>query len=320
MKNILVFGGAGYIGSHTAQRLIESGYNPIVADNLVYGHKEAVPKSVPFELVDLANFNQLKDLFKKYKFDSVIHFAAFAAVGESVIEPAKYYRNNVIGTLNLLEAMLDADVRNIVFSSTCATYGEPKYTPIDEKHPQDPINPYGQSKLMIEKIFQDYKNAYDLQWIALRYFNAAGAGENIGESHDPELHLIPLLFRAIKTGNPVNIFGKDYDTPDGTCIRDYIHVNDLAAAHTLALERLGSFSGAINLGTGVGSSINEIIRLAEQVSGKICPRNYMDRRPGDPACLFASNEIAKIILEWIPKYGINEIIKSAWEWEQNRKF
>ena len=254
----------------------------------------------------------------------MIHFAAFAYVGESVNEPEKYYYNNVIGTVNLLHAMLAHNVKKIVFSSTCATYGEPQYTPIDEKHPQNPINPYGRTKLMIEQIFADYARAYGLQHIALRYFNAAGCSEDgkIGECHTPETHLIPLVLKAI-TGERDNIkvFGTDYDTPDGTCIRDYIHVEDLALAHRLALEKLGSYNGCINLGTGIGTSVKDIISAAEEVSGKKCPVEYAPRRAGDPARLFANNTKAKEILGWEPKYtNIKDIIQTAWNWELNRRY
>lgn len=320
MKNILVFGGAGYIGSHTVQHLLENDYNVVVADNLITGHKESVPENVPLESVDLASKSALNDLFQKYKFDAVIHFAAFSQVGESVKDPAKYYRNNIVGTINLLDAMLAHNVKNIVFSSTAATYGEPEYTPINEKHPTKPINPYGRTKLMIEQIFTDYAAAYGLHWIALRYFNAAGAGKNIGESHNPESHLIPLVLRAIITGNPINVFGTDYNTPDGTCIRDYIHVNDLARAHRLAVENLDEFTGAINLGTGNGTSVREIIQTAESVSEKKCPINYALRRDGDPARLVAANDRAHEILGWTPLYNIEQIIADAWRWENNRRF
>ncbi|GHS89248.1 UDP-glucose 4-epimerase GalE [Campylobacterota bacterium] len=321
MKNVLVFGGAGYIGSHTLQRLKELGYDAVVADSLIYGHSEAVPNGVPLEKVDLADTPALTALFNKYKFDAVIHFAAFAYVGESVQNPAKYYRNNVIGTLNLLDAMIAGGVRDIVFSSTCAVYGEPLYTPIDENHPQNPINPYGQSKLMIEKVFADYHKAYGLRYIALRYFNAAGAGGDIGESHNPETHLIPLTLGAIVgTKPPIAVFGSDYDTPDGTCIRDYIHVADLADAHILALEKLADFSGAINLGTGVGTSVKEIIAIAENISGQKCPIVRSERRSGDPARLFAANGKAREILGWTPKHDIQSAIDSAWKWENNRRF
>jgi UDP-glucose 4-epimerase len=320
MKKILVFGGAGYIGSHTLNHLIEHGYDCVAADNLVYGHREAVPSHIPFEKTDLLDPAGLKNLFGKYNFDAVIHFAAFAYVGESVKEPQKYYINNVAGTLNLLSAMREAGVKDIVFSSTCATYGEPEYTPIDEAHHQNPINPYGATKLMIERILADYQNAYGFHWIALRYFNAAGASGEIGESHNPETHLIPLVLQAIKEGKPVTVFGTDYDTPDGTCIRDYIHVEDLAQAHRLSLEKLRIFNGTLNLGTGTGKSVKEIIAKAEKVSGKLCPVIYADRRSGDPAKLFAANKKAKEILEWEPKYSIEEIIYDAWRWENNRKF
>jgi UDP-glucose 4-epimerase len=320
MKKILVFGGAGYIGSHTLNHLIEHGYDCVVADNLVYGHREAVPSHIPFEKVDLLNPAGLKILFGKYNFDAVIHFAAFAYVGESVKEPQKYYINNVAGTLNLLSVMREAGVKDIVFSSTCATYGEPEYTPIDESHPQNPINPYGATKLIVERILADYQNAYGFRRIALRYFNVAGAFGEIGESHNPETHLIPLVLQAIKEGKPVTIFGTSYDTPDGTCIRDYIHVEDLAEAHRLSLEKLRTFNGALNLGTGTRKSVKEIISMAEKVSGKPCQVIYADRRSGDPAKLFASNKKAKEILGWEPKYGIEEIIYDAWRWENNRKF
>jgi UDP-glucose 4-epimerase len=320
MKNILIFGGAGYIGSHTLHYLLDNGYSPVVADNLIYGHRDAIPNGVPFENVDLLNTTALMELFKKYQFDAVIHFAAFTYVGESVKDPSKYYRNNVVGTLNLLDAMLLAGVKNIVFSSTCAVYGEPIYIPLDETHPQNPINPYGRTKLMIEKVFADYERAYGLQWIALRYFNAAGAGWNIGESHNPETHLIPLVFRAIQGGDAINIFGQDYDTPDGTCIRDYIHVKDLARAHLLAVEKLGTFSGSINLGTGIGTSVKEIVAIAEKISGRKCPVVLINRRDGDPAKLYATNDKSRETLGWIAEYDINNIIQSAWDWENERRF
>lgn len=321
---ILVFGGAGYIGSHTVKHLLDNGYQVVVADNLIYGHREAVDKRAIFEHADLLDKFSLQQLFKKHKIDAVIHFAAFAYVGESVAEPQKYYFNNVVGTVNLLNVMMENNVKDIVFSSTCATYGEPKQTPIDETHPQNPINPYGRTKLMIEQIFADYERAYGLRHIALRYFNAAGcaADGSIGESHTPETHLIPLVLKAI-TGErkSISVFGTDYDTPDGTCIRDYIHVEDLALAHRLALEKLPVYSGCINLGTGIGTSVKEIILAAEEVSGKKCPVEYADRRAGDPARLFADNRKAKEILGWEPAYkNIKDIIQTAWNWEINRRF
>ena len=321
---ILVFGGAGYIGSHTVKHLLDNGYQVVVADNLIYGHREAVDKRAIFEHADLLDKFSLQQLFKKHKIDAVIHFAAFAYVGESVAEPQKYYFNNVVGTVNLLNVMMENNVKDIVFSSTCATYGEPKQTPIDETHPQNPINPYGRTKLIIEQIFADYERAYGLRHIALRYFNAAGcaADGSIGESHIPETHLIPLVLKAI-TGErkSISVFGTDYDTPDGTCIRDYIHVEDLALAHRLALEKLSVYSGCINLGTGIGTSVKEIILAAEEVSGKKCPVEYADRRAGDPARLFADNRKAKEILGWEPAYkNIKDIIQTAWNWEINRRF
>ncbi|HEG6005964.1 TPA: UDP-glucose 4-epimerase GalE [Campylobacter jejuni] len=324
MKNILVVGGAGYIGSHTLKHLLDNNYNCIVMDNLIYGHKQAIDKRAKFIHADLLDTFSLTNIFKQEKIDAVVHFAAFAYVGESVINPAKYYQNNVVGTINLLNAMLENNIKDIVFSSTCATYGEPQYTPIDEKHPQNPINAYGRTKLMIEQVFADYEKAYGLRHISLRYFNAAGASNDglIGESHEPETHLIPLVLKAIKGEIPaINIFGNDYDTEDGTCIRDYIHVEDLALAHRLALENLHKFSGCINLGTGIGTSVKEIISAAEIVSGKKCPINYAPRREGDPARLYADNKKAKEILSWKAKYtDIKDIIKSAWDWENNRKY
>lgn len=325
MKTILVAGGAGYIGSHTVKHLLKNNYNVVVLDNLVYGHKEAV-LTQNFEQIDLADKEALNEVFRKHKIDAVIHFAAYAYVGESVTNPQKYYQNNLINTIGLLDTMIANNVKNIVFSSTCATYGEPQYTPLDEKHPQAPINPYGKTKLMIEKVMEDYNTAYGLNYIALRYFNAAGAdaqGE-LGESHDPETHIIPLILKAIKGEIPqIKVFGTDYDTADGTCIRDYIHVEDLAQAHMLAVEKLfkDKKSDCINLGTGLGTSVKEIIKAAEEVTGKKVPLVYADRRAGDPAKLFASNKKAKEVLNWEIKYNdVKDIIKTAWQWEQNKHF
>ncbi len=321
---ILVFGGAGYIGSHTVKHLLDNGYECVVADNLIYGHREAVDKRAEFVHADLLNPVSIREVFKNRKIDAVIHFAAFTYVGESVSDPQKYYINNVVGTTNLLNVMLENGVKKIVFSSTCATYGEPQYTPIDEKHPQNPINPYGRTKLMIEQIFADYERAYGLKHIALRYFNAAGCAKDgsIGESHTPETHLIPLVLKAIKgEREKISVFGTDYDTPDGTCIRDYIHVEDLALAHRLAVEKLDEYSGCLNLGTGVGTSVKEIIDAAEKVSGKKCPVEYGPRRAGDPAKLYADNQKVKKILGWQPSYdNIEDIIRTAWNWELNRRF
>jgi UDP-glucose 4-epimerase len=325
MKTVLVAGGAGYIGSHTVKHLLKNNYNVIVLDNLSYGHKEAVLTS-NFEQIDLNDKISLDKIFKSYKIDAVIHFAAFTYVGESVSQPQKYYHNNVVNTLNLLDTMIKNNVKTIVFSSTCATYGNPQYTPIDENHPQKPINPYGKTKFIIEQIMADYEVAYGLKYIALRYFNAAGCDSDceLGESHNPETHLIPLVLKAIKGEiEKINVFGTDYDTPDGTCIRDYIHVEDLADAHMLAVEKLfqDKKSYCINLGTGIGKSVKEIIDSAQKVTGKKVPLTYAERRIGDPAILYAANQKAKDILSWKPKYSdIDEIIKTAWNWEQNKKF
>lgn len=316
-------GGAGYIGSHTLKHLRQHGYDAFAADNLSCGHREAV-LDADLAKADLMDKASLKKLFDENEIDAVIHFAAFSLVGESVTAPAKYYYNNVVGTLNLLEAMLAHNVNKIVFSSTCATYGNPDYVPMDEKHRQSPINPYGQTKLVIENIFKDYAKAYGLKYIALRYFNAAGADESglIGESHNPESHLIPLVLKAIKGEREnIKIFGNDYDTPDGTCLRDYIHVNDLAEAHRLALEKVNEYQGFINLGTGIPTSVLDIVKTAEKVSGKPCPAVMDKRREGDPAKLFADNKMARDVLGWQPKYlDLEDIVRTAWNWELNRKF
>lgn len=321
---ILVMGGAGYIGSHTVRHLLDNGYKVVVADNLIYGHRAAVDPRAEFVHADLLDKFSLQQLFAAHDIDAVIHFAAFTYVGESVSNPQKYYVNNVIGTLNLLNTMLQYGVKKIVFSSTCATYGEPQYIPIDEKHLQNPINPYGRTKLMIEQIFADYGRAYGLQHIALRYFNAAGCSQDgsIGESHSPETHLIPLVLKAITGERPcIKIFGSDYDTPDGTCQRDYIHVEDLALAHRLALEKLDDYSGCINLGTGIPTSVKEIITAAEKISGQKCPVENAPRRAGDPVKLYADNRLAQEILGWKPQYtAIEDIIRTAWNWETHRKF
>ena len=323
MKNVLVFGGAGYIGSHTVKELMASGYTCVVADNLVSGHKEAV-LSPHFEQADLLDKLSIEAIFKKHKIDAVMQFAAYTAVGESVENPRKYYENNFVGTLNLLDVMLKNNVKKFVFSSTCATYGNPQYIPIDEKHPQAPINPYGYSKLIVEHALEDYQKAYGLEYIALRYFNAAGCSKDgeIGESKTPETNLIPLVLKAIKGDRKdIKVLGTDYDTKDGTCIRDYVHVEDLALAHRLAIEKLGSFSGGINLGTGIGTSVKEVIAAAEKVSGKKCPVEFVGRRAGDPPILYAANQKAKDILGWEPKYmDIENIIRTAWHWETNRRF
>ncbi len=325
-QTILVTGGAGYIGSHTVLALKQAGYNVIILDNLVYGHRDLVEKVLQVELIqgDTGDRPLLDDLFKTRNITAVMHFSAYAYVGESVTDPAKYYRNNVLGTLTLLEAMLAASVKKFVFSSTCATYGVPEIVPIPENHPQNPINPYGATKLMVERILSDFDTAYNFKSVRFRYFNAAGADPKglLGEDHNPETHLIPLvLFTALGQRESISIFGTDYPTPDGTCIRDYIHVSDLADAHVLGLEYLlkGGDSEVFNLGTGQGFSVKQVIAAAAEVTGLTIPVQERDRRPGDPPALIGSGEKARNILGWKPQYpGINDIVAHAWQWHQQR--
>jgi len=318
---ILITGGAGYIGSHVNKELYKKGYETVVLDNLIYGHREFV-KWGEFILGDLEDIEQIRLVFKRYPIKAVMHFAAFAYVGESVKEPQKYYLNNVKNTLNLLQVMLENDVEYFIFSSTCATYGIPQKIPISEEHSQNPINPYGRSKLMIEKILEDYSRAYGLKYVSLRYFNAAGADPDceIGEWHEPETHLIPLVLDvAIGRSEGVRIFGTDYPTPDGTCIRDFIHVTDLAEAHILALEYLfdKGESDVFNLGNGNGFSVREVIQKAEEVTGRKIKTVEWGRRAGDPPVLVGSAEKAKKILKWQPKYcKLSVIIETAWEWHK----
>jgi UDP-glucose 4-epimerase len=324
MRNILVVGGAGYIGSHVVKDLSKNNYRVIVYDNLSEGHREAVAGS-DFVCGDINDSNLLNKTFEENKIDAVMHFSAYAYVGESVENPGKYYKNNVAATINLLSSMLKYNVKNFVFSSTCATYGIPAYIPIDEQHPQNPINPYGASKVMVERIITDYHNAYGLNYVILRYFNAAGAHPDgsIGESHRIETHLIPLVLKTFtKEKEVVSIFGTDYDTTDGTCIRDYIHVCDLAEAHRTALELIlsGNDSKCINLGTGVGVSVKEIISICEEITGMKVPVIIGDKRQGDPPSLVASNKLAEKILNFKPCYDIYSIIKTAWAWEKNKKY
>jgi UDP-arabinose 4-epimerase len=323
-KRILVTGGAGYIGSHACKALARAGYGPVAYDNLAYGHEWAV-KWGPLEIGDIADRERLDEVIEKYAPMAVLHFAAFAYVGESVADPLKYYRNNVAGALTLLEAMRDNAINKIVFSSSCATYGEPNEVPIPEGHPQDPINPYGASKLMVERILADVGTAHGIRSVALRYFNAAGAdpGGEIGEDHDPETHLIPLVLRAVGRGNQeLKIFGTDYSTPDGTCIRDYIHVDDLADAHVKALQALerGVSTTACNLGTGQGFSVREIIAAAERVTGREISVVEAPRRPGDPPRLVADAGYARELLGWRPIWtDVEGIIETAWKWEQKSR-
>jgi len=323
-KHVLVTGGAGYIGSHACKALAAAGYAPVVFDNLVYGHEWAVQWG-QMEHGDLNHRLQIEALFSKYHFEAVMHFAAYAYVGESVENPAKYYRNNVAGTLNLLEAMVANDVKRIVFSSTCATYGEPECIPIAETHPQQPINPYGASKLMVERMLADFGQAYGLRYIALRYFNAAGADPDgeIGEDHDPETHLIPLVLDAAAgLRDSITVYGEDYDTPDGTCIRDYIHVSDLADAHVLALQSLlrGDSSAVYNLGNGKGYSVSDVIDTARQVTGCEIPVVVGSRRAGDPDRLIGDASLIRARLGWQPDLGsLDSIIETAWHWHEKQK-
>jgi UDP-arabinose 4-epimerase len=316
---VLVTGGAGYIGSHTAKTLKAAGHEPIVLDNLIYGHTWAVQWG-PFEQGDLADMAFLRSVFDRHAIDAVIHFAANAYVGESMTDPSKYFRNNTFNTLNLLDTMVARGVKRMVFSSTCATYGDPQRIPIDESHPQAPVNPYGESKLFVERILHWYGKAYDLRSVALRYFNASGADPDgeVGEDHDPETHLIPLVIEAaLGRRPPVGVFGSDYPTPDGTAIRDYIHVMDLADAHVQALAYLagGGPSTAINLGTGHGHSVREVIQTVEQVGGSPVPSTISPRRAGDPPQLVADARRAKDVLGWTPQYpDLRTIIEHAWGW------
>jgi UDP-glucose-4-epimerase GalE len=321
MKNILIVGGAGYIGSYMCKYLAKNGYHPIVLDNLVYGHRQAV-KWGPFIAGQMADTKLLDQIFTEHPIAAVMHFAAFCYVGESVEDPGKYYQNNVAATITLLEEMLKKNIKNFIFSSSCAVYGEPVEIPITEQHQYNPINPYGRSKLMVEQILQDFRAAYGLEYVALRYFNAAGAdpeGE-IGEEHNPETHLIPLVLKtALGQRETINIFGDDYATKDGTCIRDYIHIDDLAQAHLLALDRLlnGLPGGQYNLGNGDGYSVKEVIEVARNITSKQIPAKIDKRRPGDPAVLIGSSAKAFKELGWKPQFAdLNAIVETAWQWHK----
>ena len=317
---VLVIGGAGYIGSQMAKVLHRAGHDVVVLDNLSTGHRDEV-KYGKFVAGDLGDRRVLGELLGEGRIGTVMHFAAFSLVEESVREPAKYYRNNVAGTLALLETMLRHDVRRFIFSSTAAVYGEPAYVPIDESHRLEPVNPYGASKSMVERMLADLGKAHGLRFISLRYFNAAGAdpeGE-VGERHDPETHLIPNILRAASGRNAAfAVNGRDYPTPDGTCIRDYIHVADLCRAHLLALEHLvnGGESVALNLGNGAGYSVQEVLDAVKKVTGRRFEVREAPRRPGDPARLIADASLAREVLGWVPEYGLEEIIRHAWAWEQ----
>jgi UDP-glucose-4-epimerase GalE len=321
--NIMVTGGAGYIGSHACKALARAGYTPIAYDNLVYGHSQAV-KWGPLEEGDISDSDRVQAVMWKYSPIAVMHFAAYAYVGESVEKPSKYYHNNVMGTLTLLESMRNCGIDKIIFSSTCATYGVPEQIPIPEDHHQNPINPYGRGKLMIEWILQDYAAAYGVKYTSLRYFNAAGADPDaeIGEDHNPETHLIPLILDvALGKRDYLEIFGTDYDTPDGTCIRDYIHVTDLADAHLLALEYLvkGGDSVVFNLGNGHGFSVKEVIASALKITGSDIECVKSKRRSGDPPILIGSSDKIKKNLGWNPVfYDLDAIIETAWRWHRKK--
>lgn len=320
---ILIVGGAGYIGAHVNKALNRQGHETVVFDNLSFGHSDFV-KWGAFSLGDLNNIEDIRAVFNKYPIEAVMHFAAFTYVGESVEDPQKYYLNNLANTLNLLRVMLEEDIKYLVFSSTCATYGNPEEIPITENHPQRPINPYGKGKYMVEQILEDYSRAYDFQYVSLRYFNAAGADPeaDVGELHEPETHLIPLILDAASgKRKDIKIFGNDYPTDDGTCIRDYIHVNDLADAHIKALEYLqgGGSSDVFNLGNSQGFSVKEVIKTASEVTGKEIKVDEVDRRPGDPPVLVGSSDKAREILNWHPKYpNLSSIVETAWKWYQKK--
>ncbi len=325
-STILVTGGAGYIGSHAVLALKEAGYEVLIFDNLEYGHQELVETVLGVELVkgDTRDRASIDRVFATHKIDAVMHFAAYIAVGESVAEPGMYYQNNVVGSLNLLEAMTAAGVNKFVFSSTSAVYGIPQYTPIVEEHPFAPISPYASSKLMVENILSDFDTAHGLKSVRFRYFNAAGADPSgrLGEDHTPETHLIPLiLLTALGKREHISVYGTDYPTPDGTCIRDYIHVHDLAAAHVLGLKYLleGGESQVFNLGNGNGFSVREVIETAKQVTGKEIKVVYGDRRAGDPSILVGSSDRVRSVLGWKPTYpDLQNIIAHAWQWHQKR--
>ena len=318
---ILIVGGAGYIGSHINKELNKQGYQTVVFDNLSSGKKELVKWGEFFE-GDLGKIENIREVFKKYPIEAVLHFAAFKAVGESVVDPQKYYKNNVVNTLNLFEVMKENDVKKFIFSSSAATFGNPQYVPIDEKHPQSPINPYGETKLIVEHILRDYSLAYGFKYVSLRYFNACGADleTDVGEWPGSSTNLIPLVLdAAIGRREDIKVFGNDYPTPDGTCVRDYVHVTDLATAHVLALKYLvdGGESQCFNLGNGRGFSVKEVVEAAKKVTGIDFKVTQADRRAGDPPTLVADSKLAQEILKWQPQFqDLEIIIDSAWKWHQ----
>jgi UDP-glucose-4-epimerase GalE len=319
-RAVLVTGGAGYIGSHAAKALQRAGDRVVVYDSLVAGHRAAA-KFGDFVHGDITDVHAVRDALKRFRIDAVMHFAAFLDVGESVREPIRYYRNNVGGALSVLEAMAAESVRSFVFSSTCATYGEPIETPIAETHPQNPINSYGETKLAVERALPHFERAHGIHWIALRYFNAAGADPegDIGEDHAPEIHVIPRAIDATMGGAGLQVFGDDYPTPDGTCLRDYIHVSDLADAHVKALDAIVETgkSGAYNLGTGHPHSVREVIDTVSRVTGRQVPWTLAPRRSGDPAVLYAAPHKAHAELHWTPRHAdLESIVRTAWEWHR----
>ena len=315
MKKVLVTGGYCYIGSACSEYLLDHGYDVTIFDGLLTGHRQAVDPRAKFILGNLSDREKIKSVCREGKFDAVMHFAAFSLVGESMKDPSKYFRNNIANGINLADAAVESGVKMFVFSSTAATFGQPESIPIRENDRQVPINPYGESKLCFEKVLKWYSQIYGMNYAALRYFNAAGATPNFGEDHRPETHLIPLILQTVRgKREKLMLFGDDYDTPDGTCIRDYIHILDLAQAHELALS--APESGHYNLGTGNGLSVKEIINAAEEVTGLKVKYDICPRRPGDPARLIACSERARTMLKWQPKYeSAHDIIESAWKWQ-----
>jgi UDP-glucose 4-epimerase len=322
MARVVVTGGAGYIGSHAVRALADAGHAVAVLDDLSAGHEQAVPPGVPLVRAPIHDRGAVSRLLLEHRADAVMHFAAWLAVGESVQKPIEYYQNNVTGTLAVLDAMRDAGVKRFIFSSTCAVYGEPSRVPIDETLDKNPINAYGETKLTIERALPHLERAYGLKWVALRYFNAAGAHPDgtIGEDHADEVHVIPLAIRAANGGTPLKVFGEDYPTPDGTCLRDYIHVCDLADAHIRALEALerGAPSGAFNVGTGTPHSVKSVIDTVGRVVGRPVAWQSAPRRPGDPAVLYAAADRARNELGWRPNYAdLEVIVRHAWQWHRS---
>lgn len=322
---ILVTGGAGYIGSHTVRRLLKIYKDVTIIDNLSRGHIESVPEDVRYIKMDLLDYPAMESIFKRNSFDAIVHFAAFAYVGESVEKPNLYYQNNVVGSFNLISLAAKYNVKYFVFSSTCSVYGNPVNIPITEETPTAPINPYARTKLTIEGMLKDFELSSGMRYVSLRYFNAAGDDESgeIGESHNPEPHLIPLvMYAGLGRNDNLKVFGNDYETKDGTCIRDYIHVNDLADAHIRAIEYLAKSnpSEIVNLGTGVGYSVFEIIEKSKEIVQKDIKYKIVDRRPGDPAVLVADNNKAKKLFNWQPQYDLEMILRTAYNWHKNQKY